>query len=208
MKKALAIIILISTFISCEKPKCECDLQFDELEEINSKLSAIKSFHNYEQIENEDKSIIREYNLELSNPFLSHTKTYKIVGKLQSPYIETILSKKFIEKKRTKYKTIKSNKINITNKEWTKIDDLINHGCFWTKQVTQETNIPDSVLFYSLEGIDLKRNICTNNIYHQIIRSSPNNEDIKSVIDEVLKFENTDDLDSLITIDLQKLKAK
>ena len=92
MKKALAIIILMSTFISCEKPKCECELQFDDLEEINSKLSAIKrdiGFHDFEQIEYENKSIIREYNLEFSNPILSHIKTYKIVGKLQSPYIET-----------------------------------------------------------------------------------------------------------------------
>ena len=211
MKNILFILIILSIQLSCDVQECHCELHLDEIEEINSKLSIIKEgigFHDFEQIEYGNKSIIREYNLKFSHPILSYEKNYKIVGEIKSPFIETTLSKKYIENKRVKHETLRSNSINISTREWTQIDELINQSCFWTKPVIQETNIRDSILYYSLEGIDLKRNICSNNTYHQIIRNSARNEDVKDIINQILKFETTSDLDSLIRNELSEMKNK
>lgn len=201
----------MSSQLSCDVDKCECEISNDEIEEINSTLSAIKrkiGFHDFEQIQYRNKSIIREYSLEFSNPLLSYVKVYKIVGKSKSPYIETILSKKNILNKRVNNETIESNRINLTTQEWTSIDELIRQSCYWTNPVIRETNNRDSILYYSLEGIDLERNKCTNNVYHQIVRNSPNDEDIKDIINYILKYETTSDLDSLIMNEITEIRNK
>lgn len=199
----------MSSQLSCGVDKCECEISIDDIEEINSTLSAIKKeigFHDFEQIQYRNKSIRREYSLEFSNPLLSYTKVYKIVGNSKSPYIETILSKKNISNKRVNNETIESNRINLSTQEWRSIDDLIRQSCYWTSPVIRETDNRDSILYYSLEGIDLKRNKCTNNVYHQIVRNSPKHEDIKDIINHILKFETTSDLDSLIMNEIVEIQ--
>jgi len=211
MKKALVILILITSQLSCGVETCECEISIDEIEEIRSKLLAFKKeigFHDFEQIYYRNKSIIREYRLEISNTFLNYEKVYKIVGESQSPFIETTLSKKNSVRKTYDSEPIKSNRINLSTQEWRSIDELIRQSCFWTKPVVREKNNENSILFYSLEGIDLERNICTDNVYHQIVRDSPRDEDLKDIINLILKFEPASDLDSLIRSELKEIQNK